>query len=595
VQATFAATLVDEWARAGLTDAVVCPGSRSTPMALALASTPNVRCHVRLDERSAGYFALGIALSSGTPVIVCTTSGTAAAGLHPAVLEAHHARVPLLVCTADRPPELHDVGAPQTVDQRGLFGAAVRWFSDPGVPSDVTARTWRPLAARAVAEARAGPLGPGPVHLNLAFRDPLVGTAGPLPAPRTDGLPYLQVAGGPDAPGPATAAVARWRGRRGVVVAGDGCGPPGSVLQLARGLGWPVLADPRSGCRLASGPVVAAADAVLRPAAVRRALLPEVIVLLGAPWASPAVGGFIAEAAHGGAAVLAVDPWWRWRDPAMVVNEVHRADPAAWLAAGCDALGTGAEAEGWLAGWAEAERAAQRAIDLVLATDESARGGTLSEPAVARRLLALLPPDAQVVAGSSMPVRDLEWFSPTLMAVPRVLANRGVNGIDGVCSTALGAAASGRGPVVALVGDLSFFHDLSALVRPAGAAGAAGCVLVVVDNGGGGIFSFLPQRTSVPDETFERLFGTPQGADVVAAASGLGLPVADVATAAEFDDAVSGMVAGPPLGVVRVRVPARQANVELHQRIHDAAAAAVSDALGLAGVPDEAARRPSQR
>ena len=186
VQATFAATLVDEWVDAGVTDAVVCPGSRSTPLALALAA--RLRVHVRLDERSAGFFAIGLAMASGTPTVLCVTSGTAAAELHPAVVEAHQGRVPLIVCTADRPPELHHVGASQTIDQVGLFTTSTRWFCDPGVPEESQAASWRPLAARAVAEARDGPLGPGPVHLNLAFREPLIGSAGPLPARRAPSL-----------------------------------------------------------------------------------------------------------------------------------------------------------------------------------------------------------------------------------------------------------------------------------------------------------------------------------------------------------------------------------------------------------------------
>ena len=179
VQATFSATLVDEWDRRGVTDAVICPGSRSTPLTVALAARLHV--HVRLDERSAGFYALGLALATGRPTVICVTSGTAAAELHPAVVEAHHARVPLIVCTADRPPELLDTGAPQTIDQVGLFTTATRWSSNPGVPTAEQQSFWRPLAARAYEEAMHGPTGPGPVHLNLAFREPLTGTPDELP------------------------------------------------------------------------------------------------------------------------------------------------------------------------------------------------------------------------------------------------------------------------------------------------------------------------------------------------------------------------------------------------------------------------------
>ncbi len=189
VAATFCATLVDEWARAGLTDAVVSPGSRSTPMALALAADDRLRLHVFVDERSAAFFALGIGLRTGAPALTLTTSGTAAAELHPAVIEAHHAGIPLLAVTADRPPEAHGVGAPQTIEQGDLYGRAVRWRADPGVPDPAASPSWRSLAARAVAEARGAGGRPGPVHLNLAFREPLVGRPGPLPPGRVGARP----------------------------------------------------------------------------------------------------------------------------------------------------------------------------------------------------------------------------------------------------------------------------------------------------------------------------------------------------------------------------------------------------------------------
>src|SRR5580765_3997571 len=177
--ATFCATLVDEWVRAGLTDAVVAPGSRSTPMALALATRPEVRLHVHHDERSAAFVALGIGRANGRPAVLLCSSGTAAANFHPAVIEAHHAEVPMLVCTADRPPELRDVAAPQTIDQTGLYTTAVRWFHDPGVPDDARRSSWRSLAARALANTAGSRA--GPVHLKLSFRDPLTGDPAALP------------------------------------------------------------------------------------------------------------------------------------------------------------------------------------------------------------------------------------------------------------------------------------------------------------------------------------------------------------------------------------------------------------------------------
>jgi 2-succinyl-5-enolpyruvyl-6-hydroxy-3-cyclohexene-1-carboxylate synthase len=588
-QATFAATLVDEWILAGLRDAVLCPGSRNTPLALALAARPDLRLHVRLDERSAGFFALGLALGSGRPALVCTTSGTAAAELHASVVEAHHAGVPLLVCTADRPAELQDVGAPQTIDQDHLYGRAVRWFAAPGVPDAAGRPGWRKLAARAYAEAGTGPEGPGPVHLNLAFREPLVGVAGPLPPvdrgwPRSAGVPAESLTPGSMIRVPDD--VAGWPDRRGAFVAGAGCGPPAQVLGLADHLGWPVLADPRSGARTSGRPVVSAADAFLREPAVRRALLPEVVVLLGEPPAGKVIGQWLAEAVAAGAQVVAVEPFWRWRDPDRLVSRVDRARPAAWLAAVTQAVGAAGGAAGepargpatdeWLERWRTVEAAARRAID------EALLDGTdgLSEPAVAGLLPTLVPAGATLFASSSMPVRDLESFVPPLDDPPPVLANRGANGIDGVSSTARGVAAGGTAPVVALMGDLAFLHDVSGLVRGPGDPTGATCTLVVVDNGGGAIFSFLPQADAVDPVVFDRLFGTPQSTNVVDVAAGFGLPARDVASPDDLRVALAEFVGREELAVIVVRAPARAANVLVHRRLFELVGRAARGALG---------------
>lgn len=583
VQATFAATLVDEWIRAGVTDAVVCPGSRSTPLALALAGREELRLHVRLDERGAGFFALGLGMATGRPAPVCTTSGTAAVELHPAVVEAHHAGVPLVACTADRPPELHHVGAPQTIDQVRLYGTSVRWACDPGVPEAGTAGTWRALAARSVAEACGGPRGPGPVHLNLAFRDPLVGEAGALPAGRPGGAPWYGMpptttggGQGTGGPGPVAVDPGSPLAGRGLVVAGRGAGPPAAVLALAEHLGWPLLADPRSGCRVTHPLVVAAADALARVPELRRELLPEVVLALGAPWVSPSLAGLVREAASSGARVVAVDRWWRWVDPGRAVTEIHRADPAAWLAAAVDRSPGGAD-PGWAERWQAAETAAQRAIDAVLASGD----GTLTEPALARALLPALPAGSTAVVASSMPVRDVEWYAPVMSDPPPVLANRGANGIDGLVATTQGVAAAGAGPVVGVLGDLAFLHDASSLAAPAGAAvPAAGCTLVVVDNDGGGIFDFLPQADRVDRAVFERVFGTPQSAEVARVARGFGLAVEEVGTADGLVAALAAPAAGGGLRVVRAQVPDRGSNVELHRRLHDAVAVAARSAVG---------------
>lgn len=583
-QTTFAATLVDEWVRAGITDAVVCPGSRSTPLTSALHARAQMRLHVRLDERSAGFFALGLAAALAHPVVVCTTSGTAAAELHASVVEAHHARVPLVVCTADRPPELHHVGAPQTIEQDALFGAAVRWSVSPGVPDPQTAWTWRALGARLVAEARDGPSGPGPVHCNLAFRDPLVGTAGELPPGRREGLPWHTVVRSLASGHRLAEEMARRAGGRGLLVVGAGGGDPQAVLCAARLLGWPVLADPRSGCRLEVPGVVAAADALARCEDARRALSPEFVVVLGAGWASEALGDFLADASDAGGELAIVDPWWRWQDPRRSASLLEAADPTALLAEVTGMLeheARDATWSSWSARWQRAEDAAQAAMDAVLQT---APGSALSEPALARLVLPSVPPAATVVVSSSMPVRELEWYGPKLSQPPRVWANRGANGIDGVTSTALGFAAARGGPVVGLLGDLAFFHDAGALARPAVDGNLAGsCTLVVVDNGGGGIFSFLPQASAGDRAAFERLFATPMATPVLELASGLGARVAEARSVGALQTELARLAAPgvrkPEVTVLRAVVPDREENVALHERLHATVAAAVDAAL----------------
>ncbi len=633
VQATFCSTLVDEWVLCGVTDAVVCPGSRSTPLALALAGNDRIQVHVRLDERSAGFFALGLALQSGRPAVVSTTSGTAAAELHPAIVEAHHAGVAMIACTADRPPELHEVGAAQTIDQLHLFGRASRWFMDPGVPQWSTRATWRSLASRAFLESVAGPAGPGPVHLNLPFCEPLVGVPGQLPPPRSTGSPWHQVSAMAT---PRLDDVGSWiDSSRGIIVVGAGgtsdiVGPDASggassdysaaVGSLASALGWPVLADPRSGCRVQRPGVVAAVDGILR-SDERGRLRPDVVVRIGEPWASKVMATWLEDLAASGVPQVLVDPWWRWRDPARSGHVIVRADPIVWCRAlagslaqryashpGGTALADPADVampayrdqdqdrrdqdqdrrdqdrdrrdqdrdrrdHSWLSVWQAAESAAQDAIDRWCNAHPA-----ISEPGLAREVVRTLPAGATLVVSSSMPVRDVECYGPPLSVPRRVLANRGVNGIDGVTSTALGVASAGGGPVVLLTGDLAFLHDLSSLVRGLGCRDPS-CVIVVADNGGGGIFSFLDQARGLAGPTFEGLFGTPQQTGVGAVARGLGLDVIEVSSLGEVGRAMEAGIGAGGLSVVHVRLPSRSANVRLHDELNGAIAASVTAAL----------------
>ena len=570
VQAAFCAVLCDEWARGGVTDAVVAPGSRSTPMVTALEEESRIRVHVVLDERSAGFMALGLALAGRRPAVVVTTSGTASVELHPSVVEASQAGVPLIAVTTDRPPELHHVGAPQTVEQKDLFLPVARWAVDPGVADLESSGAWRSLACRCVAEALGRRGEPGPVHLNLPFREPLLGSARVVerPAGRPGGEPWHRVGAVVPAPGPerlgeVAGILAAHAGGRGLLLAGEGCGDPAVVADLAVRLGWPLLADPRSGARLPGAPVVAAADVLLRAAPVRD-WTPDVVLRAGAPWASKVMGQWLAGLDPGVPQVV-VDPAGRWVDPDRKASHLLAAPPGAVAAA---VPAGGGLSSDWLAGWLRAEGAAQQVLDQLLGP-----GGEMavSEPAVARAALDAVPDGGLLVASSSMPVRDAEWFGRPRRGVT-VLSNRGANGIDGVVSTALGAALAGGRPTVALLGDLAFLYDAGALLWAAGRP--VRLSLLVVDNDGGGIFSFLPQSSALPRDRFERYWGTPHGTDLVSLAAAYGVEAQRLDGRPALDRFLARAAEpGVRVGIVRSD---REANVAAHDRLNAAVAAALS-------------------
>jgi len=580
----FAATLVDELARCGLTDAVLAPGSRSAPLAIALwerADGGGPRLHVRIDERSASFLALGLAKASGRPVALVCTSGTAAAHFHAAVIEASEAGVPLLVLTADRPHELRDTGANQTIDQLKLYGDAVRWFCEAGVPEPRPGMNayWRSLACRAWAVAVGADGGyPGPVHLNLPLREPLVpgaadpgadtgAHAGGWPESlegRPGGEPWTRFAGaavlggtdeatGAAAGGSVDATDRTWLSHsrpsqgtnltsmsgpvlelpwteRGVVVCGDGCSDPAALLRLAEEAGWPVLAEPSSGAR--AGPVsLTAYPYLLDSPAFMAGHQPDVIVSAGRPGLSRPQLGFLKQAADSGAPVRHVviaQGRGHWADPARSATDV---------AAAVRLTGAGDRAGGtkWLASWQAADAAAQAAAATILD-----RADTLSEPRLARDLAAALPDGALLWAASSLPVRDLDQHMAPRTGLT-VLASRGASGIDGLISTAMGAALAhqrdGGGPAAALLGDLAFLHDAPGLFLGPGEA-RPDLVLVVVNNDGGGIFSLLEQAEFAGP--FERVFGTPHGAALTELAAAAGLPAVTLDRASGLDAALRG-------------------------------------------------------
>jgi len=537
--AAFAAALFEEFARAGVRHVCVCPGSRSAILALAAAEEPALECSVHADERSAAFFALGLAKVSRRPVALVCTSGTAAANFHPAVIEARYAHVPLLVLTADRPPELREWGAGQTIDQVRLYGSAARWFAETPLPEPTRAalRHARALAARAVAEAIGPPA--GPVHLNVPLREPLSplrdessaanalrsaldpGTRGRSGAPYTLARLPLQA---PNPQDVATLVRQTNELEEGVIV----CGPMDArpelaeaVARLARTLGWPLIAEPasqlRRGVHVTGTPIVAHADLLLREPSFAARSAAEMLLRFGATPTSKALRLWLE--AHPPRHVVHVDPEGLWHDASHLASQVVRCDPLA-LCEALDrqlaALAARREKSAYQQLWLDADYAAARAIERVLSS-----GPALLESLAVRQTVEFLPEGALLYVSNSMPVRDLDAVLPISGKSLRVLCNRGASGIDGLLSSALGAAAGGEGPVALLTGDLAFLHDVGALatVRRLGLP----LVIVVLDNGGGGIFSFLPIARAAPPETFEALFHTPHGVSLGPLVEGFGL------------------------------------------------------------------------
>ena len=556
--AVAAGALVDELARAGVRDVCVAPGARSTPLVLAVASHPALRPWVVTDERSAGFFAVGLARASRRAVAVVCTSGTAVANLGPAVAEASFAEVPLLLLTADRPTELRDCGAPQTIRQPGLFAHHARWSVDAAVPDDgaALAAYFRSLACRAVGTAVAAPM--GPVHLNLPFREPLldptVARAGShADTGRPDGRPWTAVAPATLGVGHDTVAeltrIAR-SSRRGLLVCGPATGTQPSYVaaaDLGRRLGWPVLADPLSGVR--HGPhdrsaVLDAYDIVLRSPVFRDRHGADVIMRFGAVPTSKALQQYLSTtcAMHH---VLVAAPG-TWPDPLATVSAVVHADAAEV----CDRMSEEVRDEpsardaGWLAAWRDADDTVRRAVAAQLDAEPD-----LGELHVAPDLVAMLPDDAVLVVGNSLPVRHVDTFVGGTDKPLRILANSGANGIDGVLSTALGVAAGSGRPTALLVGDLSFLHDLGGL--QIAARHSVDLLVVVLNNDGGAIFSFLPQAGL--GSVFERYFATPHGLDLEPAVRMCGGTFARAATRDAFRSAVRDVLRRRGLRVIEVR------------------------------------------
>lgn len=562
VSHAFVAALAD----AGAANVCITPGSRSTPLTVAFARQSRVRPWLHLDERSAAFFALGLARATRTPVALVCTSGTAAANYYPAIVEANLSRIPLIVCTADRPPRLRDVGADQTMNQSGMFGTNVRWSADLPVPAGTIGEdAWARQAATRAVRTAMSPL-PGPVHLNFPFEEPLLGS---IPLGPDDATVVPVAAAAAIEPTPelvAEAAKLLAGSARPLIIAGPETGglPAASITALAELLDAPILADPLSGLR--TGPhdrsrVLDSYDAILRMSGLEE-LDPDCVLRLGAKPTSKALNQFVARQAR--ATHILCDLPGSWRDPDALAAVVLQGSSERCVTALERAIvHSPATAPGWCGRWLDANDAARSTMQA-----QTAAFTDTFEGRIFAELQQTLPAGATIVAGNSMPVRDLDSFLVCDEKPLELVSNRGAAGIDGVTSSALGAAAAGTGPVVLVIGDISFYHDLNGLW--AAARHQLDLTVVLVNNNGGGIFHYLPQ-SGHPD-VFEEWFGTPPNLDFAHAV----LMYGGTYVRAEGWEPLRRELASPGgLRVIELRTD-RERNVQMHRECWAAAAHAVS-------------------
>ena len=589
----WARAFVDELARAGVREVALAPGSRSTPLVMAFTADGRFRPRVHLDERSAAFFALGAGKASGIPAVVLTTSGTAAANVYPAVVEAWAAEVPLLVVTADRPPRLRGADANQTIDQVRMFGGYVRDFFETPEPAleGPALRHLRALAGRAVASAVGLP--GGPVQVNFPFDKPLEPVAvpesfvaaHPLAARgRAGGEPFVSVTRARAQPSVPELESLREEiaSARGVIVVGP-CAEPArvgpAVRELAASTGFPVLADPLSGARF--GPAngaycVAAYDLFLRDALTVERLRPSVVVRVGASPTSASLLSWLLH--HNGVQQVVIDAGGRWKDHLATATRYVHADQADTLRA-LAARATHTGSPEWEALWRSVESAALEAL--------SPMRGTLLEGDIWGAVLSSMTEGSTLFVSNSMPVRDLDSLGLPREEGLEVLGNRGASGIDGIVSTAFGIASQRRGRTVCVTGDVAFFHDQNGLLwsREPDAA----VTFVLVDNDGGGIFHALPVAEHEPQ--FTTYFATPHGLDFRHTAALYGVELED-ASVGDLGESVEKAMAAGGTRILRVRLE-RAASHQRRQELVEAVARAVRDALEREGetVPMETAPR----
>lgn len=544
-----ARVIADELHRHGVGYAVISPGSRSAALAIALDEHPGVETRVILDERSAGFHALGRSRVSGAPTVALCTSGTALANYLPAVIEADLSLVPLIIISADRPPELLHVGANQTIDQVRIFGERTRWFCN--LPTADVARDWNAYWRTTVSQAAARSLGqgdrPGPVHLNVAFREPTVPVADDGRS-SADSYPH-SIEGRPGRarwqdhhrarPGPG--ALPPLDAKRGLLVAGEGDFDPTELRHAAQRLHWPVLGTAASGLR---GEDVVTTYHHLMVEGVPSSLRPDLVVTVGRIGPSDRLAALTALEIP----QIQIDRWGSWNDPRRHSTHMIQADPVATLASI-----EGESSDEFLASWVVANATMRGSLDDRLAEDDEPSG-----PSVARSLSTI---DLEcLVAASSMPIRDVDAHT---VHRGRVIANRGASGIDGFVSTALGAASAGH-RTVALAGDLSLLHDAGGFITDQ----AGDIVFVVIDNGGGGLFDLLPQAEYAPG--FERLFVTPHGLDLTVLAEAYGLRSVVIDRISGLAQSIAGMIESHGAQVVVVPVE-RETDLKLRRALDDTA------------------------
>jgi len=562
----YTAAFVDELTRSGLKHVVISPGSRSTPMSMMMAEHPEMKVWLEVDERSAGFFALGMAKAKREPVALVCTSGTAAANYLPAIVEAYLSRVALLVITTDRPHELRDVGAPQAIDQINIFGKYAKWFVEMALPEENESmlRYVRTVAGRAITTSVKGQA--GVVHLNFPFREPLIPDCtmeNIFNAGRMKREIYVRASHGLLQPDPMTvqelAEIVRTV-EKGLIIVGphDEPGLGEAIAQLADLIKYPILADPLS--QLRSGDhnmdwIIDGYDTFLREEGYASTNKPELIIRIGAMPVSKALLLYLKR--YPETRQIVIDEDGGWREPTLLASDMIYANPKLLTYQISNALSNVSinRTGNWATHWVKINNTCRTVLM------QEGKKKTLFEGQIILELAEMLPEDATLFVGNSMPIRDLDSFFFNNHKRIKTMANRGSNGIDGVISSALGASTSSN-PLVLVIGDLSFYHDMNGLL--AAKLNKLNVTIILVNNDGGGIFSFLPQASH--PKHFETLFGTPIGLDYNHAVAMYGGRFHRVDDWAAFRDAFQAEIHQDGLSVIEVPTN-RQENVDTHREL----------------------------